>query len=72
MVDATVSRVRAAIWHTWAAHGLAAAGGAGLRQALRFATSTASRCHQQREAFAAAPQAHQLASRTDDLVASTI
>ena len=72
MVAATISRVQDAIWHTWAAHGRAAAGGADLRQALRFATSTASRCHQQREPLAAAPQAHQLASRTDDLMASTI
>src|SRR5438874_935823 len=62
MGDATISRVRRAIWHVWAAQATAA-GGADLR-CLRFATSTASCCHQQREASAAAPQTHQIAPRS--------
>ena len=39
MVDATISRARAAIWHAWAAPDPAAAGGAGLRVVGHFEIS---------------------------------
>ncbi len=72
MIDATISRVRVAIWHAWAAQSPPAAGGAGLREAYASprrplpAATSSEKCPPRR------PRRTSSRPEADDLMASII